>query len=595
MSDKSYTAQSELRRFVRDGLEKAHDFDPLDPMVGLTPKELSGPVLERRTVLRLLAASGALTAAHLMPGIGVAPAAAASGGTLRCGWSGVGEFRTIDPAQINQVLLFQISSNVLSGLTHINPQLQAQGDLALDWEVNDAGTEYIFNLREGVTFHNGDAFTADDVVYTYQRSKDPDKSIHSRVIGNVTDVVRVTDHKVKILLAKPQASMLVKTLERASGRAMTIVSRGAIESMGTSDYGLKTVGTGPFRITDHQLGQSMTLERFEDYYDPDRPKLDKVVIIPIIDPEPIAAAIEAGDIQLIGGNPIAAELTDRFEANPDLNVHIVPGPGFQGVFLNPWRDPMKVTDFDKPVEELKQEPGFKVRLAIAKALDRDLFIKQALFGRGIPAFGTINPAMGFYFDDSIGANSEQRFDLAEARKLLADAGFPGGEGFPTLKILHTPSNRRQCLVIKNILKKNLGIDIELDTKDFPVLIDQFDTMNYDLCRLGSGGDYDPDDGVVDWMQIDSKFNGRNRDKAAMRFGFFSDKEVDALITEQSVTVNPDDRKALVQKVNKITSDKVAQAFLYHPPDVQVTRKEVNFPAESRIPGLVDMDRVTLSG
>ncbi|MFQ5565410.1 MAG: ABC transporter substrate-binding protein, partial [Paracoccaceae bacterium] len=220
MPDKSHPAQCDLRRHVRDGLQQAHDFDPLDPMVGLTAKDLSGPVLERRTVLRLLAASGALTAAHLMPGIGAAPAAAASGGTLRCGWSGVGEFRTIDPAQINQVLLFQISSNVLSGLTHINPQLVAQGDLAIDWEVNEAGTEYTFNLREGVTFHNGDPFTADDVVYTFQRSKDPEKSIHSRVIGNVTDVVRVTDHKVKILLAKPQASMLVKTLERASGRAM---------------------------------------------------------------------------------------------------------------------------------------------------------------------------------------------------------------------------------------------------------------------------------------------------------------------------------------------------------------------------------------
>ena len=168
MSDKKHPAQSELRRLVRDGLEKAYDFDPLDPMVGLTAKELSGPVLERRTVLRLLAASGALTAAHLMPAIGVAPAAAASGGTLRCGWSGVGEFRTIDPAQINQVLLFQISSNVLSGLTHINPQLQAQGDLALDWDVNDAGTEYRSRRREGVTLLNGDPITGGDVVYAWR-------------------------------------------------------------------------------------------------------------------------------------------------------------------------------------------------------------------------------------------------------------------------------------------------------------------------------------------------------------------------------------------------------------------------------------------
>jgi ABC-type transport system substrate-binding protein len=595
MSDRIYPAKSELRRIVREGLEKAHDFDRLDPMVGLMPQDLSGPVLERRTVLRLLAASGALTAAHLMPGFGVTPADAASGGTLRCGWSGVGEFRTIDPAQINQVLLFQIASNVLSGLTHINPQLQAQGDLALDWEVNGAGTEYIFNLREGVTFHNGDAFTADDVIFTYQRSKDPDKSIHSRVVGNVADIEKLGDHKVKIVLNAPQASLLVKTLERSSGRAMTIVSRGALESMGASDYGLKPVGTGPFRVTDHQLGQSMTLERFENYYDSERPKLDKIIITPIIDPEPLAAAIEAGDIQLIGGNPIAAELTDRFEANPDLKVSIVPGPGFQGIFLNPWRDPMKVSDFSKPVEELKKEKGFMVRLAIGKAMDRELFIKQALFGRGTPAYGTINPAMGFYYDDSLGETSEQSFDVAEAQKLLADAGFPGGEGFPTLKILCTPSTRRQCLVIKNILKTNLGITIELDTKDFPVLIDQFQTMDFDLCRLGSGGDFDPDDGVVDWVQTESKFNGRSRDKAAMPFGWFGDPEVDRLVGEQSVTADPEARKALVQQANRITSDKVAQVFLYHPPDVQVIRKEVNFPAESRIPGLVDLDRVTLNG
>ncbi len=269
---------SDLWSFMKSRWDEANDFDPADPMAGLGRQDISGPNLERRTVLRLLAASGALTAAHLMPG--AAPQAqAASGGTLRAGWSGVGELRTIDPAQINQVLLFQIASNVLSGLTHINPQLQAEGDLAIDWEVNADGTEYVFNLREGVTFHNGDAFTADDVIYTYQRSKDPEKSIHSRVVANIKDIEKLGNHKVKLILGAPQASLLVKTLERSSGRAMTIVSRGAIESMGLSEYGLKAVGTGPFKVTDHQLGQSMTLERNENYWDPTRPAVDKVIII----------------------------------------------------------------------------------------------------------------------------------------------------------------------------------------------------------------------------------------------------------------------------------------------------------------------------
>jgi ABC-type transport system substrate-binding protein len=119
-------------------------------------------------------------------------------------------------------------------------------------------------------------------------------------------------------------------------------------------------------------------------------------------------------------------------------------------------------------------------------------------------------------------------------------------------------------------------------------------MNYDLVRLGSGGDYDPDDALVDWMQTTSKFNGRLRDKEKMPFGNFSDTRVDQLIEQQRLETNPDQRKALVQEANKTTSDKVASAFLFHPMDILVHTKAVNFPPESRIPGLVDLDRTTVS-
>lgn len=578
---------------IKDELEHAYDFDPRDPLFGLSKAELSGPRLERRTVLRLLAASGTLAAWHLVPrGIRSAQAQNA-GGTLAAGWSGVGEIRTLDPAQINQVLQFQIASNVLSGLTHINPDLIAEGDLAEDWTVSDDGKEYTFKLREGVTFHNGDPFTADDVLFTYNRSKDPEQSIHARVLSNVADVVKEDDFTVRFVLEAPGASFLTKTLERASGRAMTIVSRGALEELGEAQYGLTPVGTGPFRVTSHQLGQGVVLEKFAGYFDPERPRLDKVTITPIIDPEPLAAAIEAGDIQLIGGNPIAAELIDRFEANPELVVDSVPAPGFQSVWINPWREPFRVTDFNKPLDDLMQENGFKVRLAVAKALDRERFVQQAQFGRGLAAYGTINPAMAFYFDDKLGETSNQRFEPEAAKRLLAEAGFPDGEGVRPLMLLHTPAQRREAQIIKNIFETNLGIEIELDTKDFPVLIDQFNRMEWDLVRLGSGGDYDPDDALVDWMQTDSKFNGPNRDTQEMPFGFFSSEEVDRLIAEQTVEPDLDRRRELVQAANRITSDKVASAFLFHPMDILVYRNTVNFPPESRIPGLVDLDRTTI--
>jgi ABC-type transport system substrate-binding protein len=574
--------------------KEAHDFDPKDPLFGLTRDQMSGSHLSRRATLRLLAAGGALTMAHLAPGATrLAQAAAHGGGTLNCGWAGVAEIVTLDPAQIGQVLQFQIASNIFSGLTHINSDLVAQGDLAESWEVSDDGKVYTFKLREGVMFHNGDAFTADDVLYTFNRSKDPEKSIHSKVIANVANLEKLSDFEVRFTLNRPQASFLPKALERASGRAMTIVCKGALESMGDAKYGLMPVGTGPFKVTEHQMGQGVVLEKFDEYYDPERPKLDKIVIKPIDGAEPLAAAIEAGDIKYIGGNPIAAQLIDRFKKNPDLVVDIKPAPGFQSVWLNPWRDVMKVTDFNKPIDELKKEKGFMVRLALAKALDRETYVKQARFGYAVAAYGTINPAMGFYYDKGIASKSGQAFDPEGARKLLADAGYPGGKGFPELELVVTPQQKRDGLVIANIYKQVLGIKVNVVTKEFSVQIDDFNKMDFDMRLGGSGGDYDPDDGVIDWMQTTSKFNGRTRDKATKPFGFFSEAEADKLIAEQSVTPDPEARKALVQKANAITSDKVACAFLYHPVDVQVYHKSVNFPAESRIPGLHDFDRVTV--
>ena len=579
---------------MREMWNDAHDFDPRDPMVGLTGKDLSGPKLSRRTTLRLLAASGALTAAHLTPGFsGAARAEGMSGGTLNCGWAGVAEIQTLDPAKIGQVLQFQITSNVLSGLMHIDSSLVAQGDLAENWTVSDDGLEYTFKLREGVTFHNGDPFTADDVMFTFERSSNPDISIHSKNLSNVEKLEKLGDYEVKFTLKKPQASFLTKTLERASGRAMTIVSKGALEAMGEAQYGLTPVGTGPFKVTEHVLGQGVVLEKFADYYDPERPKLDKITIKPIDGVEPIAAALEAGDIQYIGGNPLAAQLIDRFKANSDLVVDIKPAPGFQSVWMNPWREPMKVTDFDKPMEELMKDKGFMVRLALAKALDRDAYVKQAHFGYAVPGYGTINPAMAFYYDEGIADKSLQAFDPEGARQLLADAGFPGGKGFPELELITTPAQKRNGLVLANIYKQVLGITIKIVPKEFSVGIQDFNNCEYDMRLGGSGGDYDPDDGVVDWMKTTSKFNGRTRDTEKYAFGYFSNAEADALIDEQSVTADLEKRKELVQKANQITSDRVACGFLYHPVDVQVRHKSVNFPAESRIPGLHDFDRVTL--
>ncbi len=95
--------------------------------------------------------------------------------------------------------------------------------------------------------------------------------------------------------------------------------------------------------------------------------------------------------------------------------------------------------------------------------------------------------------------------------MLADAGFPGGEGFPTLAgLLITPAGKRGY-IIADILKKNLGITIEPGHQGLPVLVETYDAIDFDLLRIGSGGDYDPDDGLVDYFLTTAKFNGLKRD------------------------------------------------------------------------------------
>jgi len=200
--------------------------------------------------------------------------------------------------------------------------------------------------------------------------------------------------------------------------------------------------------------------------------------------------------------------------------------------------------------------------------------------------------MGFFFDPDLGTTSPQRFDPEGAKQLLAEAGYPDGEGFPTIKFLHSPSQRREVQIIADIFKRNLGIEVALDTKDPNVGWEDFLKMDYDMTLIGSGGDFDPDDAVVDWMQTQSKFNGPNRDKDAMAFGYFSDKEADDLVDAQSLETDLDKRKAMVQKANWIHSSKVACAFLYHRMSTLVYRNTINYPDVSRIPGLVELDRIS---
>ena len=216
-------------------------------------------------------------------------------------------------------------------------------------------------------------------------------------------------------------------------------------------------------------------------------------------------------------------------------------------------------------------------------------------GYGVPSFGSINPALAAMYDPTIAEKSQQRYQPDSARELIAAAGFPNGEGMRPLVLTLPIDERRRGQVLADIMKREIGVEIQVDPVDNTVLGQRRDTMDFDLLVQNSGGDFDPDDGLVDFMTSQSKFNGNARDKDKYPFGYFSEAEVDRLVAEQSVTPDPAKRKEVVQKANVLTSDKAAAMFVFHPVTTLVTRQEVNYPAQSRIPDLVDLDLVTVEG
>ncbi|MDR7481801.1 MAG: ABC transporter substrate-binding protein [Armatimonadota bacterium] len=560
----------EERARVLEDLAWAADFDPRDPRLGLDWEDLSSDRLTRRTMLRLVLASGALH--YLVPLFAPAPAFAQGqpGGELKAAWA-VREFTNLDPAYINQVVQFQVTSNVLGGLTHIDAGLIPRPDLAEGWEVSSDGLTWTFRLRRGVRWHNGDRFTADDVVFTFNRTRDPaTQSLHRSILDPIERLEKLDDFTVRFHMKEPRASFLIKITERSSGRALTIVNRRAIQQLGREGHTRRPVGTGPFRIVEHRLGERLVLEKFPDYHVSGRPLVDRVTIFNIEEPATLVSAIESGQVEYINAVPEA--LRPRLAGNPQVTISSADDPGFQAIFFNLRRDKAQRIGRDRlPTDDQK------VRLAMAKGMDRDDLIRRALFGRGVPAYGPIPRAQKQYFRD-LGATSAQRFDPDEARRLLAEAGYPNGF---KIKMLVTPLVRRRGEVIADIYKRTLRLDIELEVVDFPVQVQRLNQGQYELVQIGSGGDPDPDDSIDDWFWSGAKFN---------TFGY-NNPQVDALNDAQRETADVTKRVRWVQAAVDLIAKDAPCVFLFHPMDELAYRKHVR--GVLHIPGLRDLDTITV--
>lgn len=363
----------------------------------------------------------------------------------------------------------QVTTKVFEGLLDYDQNLQPIPCLAKSWTVSPDGKTVTFKLQEGVKFHDGKPFTSEDVKFTVM---DVLKKVHPR--GAITfksvQSIDTPDPMTAVFhLSEPAPYMLMALSGYESPMLPKhIYGQGDIAS---SPYANKPIGTGPFKFVEWQKGQYIRLDRNPDYRVAGEPYLDRIVARFIGDGGTRAAAMESQEVGLAGFSAVLPVDVARLEKLPYIAVtskgYAMQSP-IVGLDINTRKPP-----FD----------NVKVRQAIAYAIDRKFVIDNIWFGFGVPATGPISSnfkANGLYTADVKNYNVPD--GVAQANKLLDEAGFPRGADGTRFSIIHdiTPYGeewRRYGEYVQQQLAK-IGIKATLRYEDVPTWLRRVYT-NYD--------------------------------------------------------------------------------------------------------------------
>ena len=510
---------------------------------------LSGPRVSRRTMMQLAIASGATAFANRFGSLDASAAGgrssqtqrsshqeAKTGGTLRLGF-GLSQIVTLDPAQVNLgIVAGELVANLFSSLVQFDTNLGLVADLAETWEVSPDGMQYTFKLRSGLTFHNGDPLTANDLLYTYQRTTNPDfASPHANKLALISEATAPDDLTFAITMSAPYAPFLATACSRGPGRALTPISKRAIDEMGDEQFGITPIGCGPFKIVPDgvDLASGFKMVAFDGWYG-GRPFVDEIQVQVIPEPSSMVSALEAGDVDMLDIAPAIG--IEQLRGNGDVTVVETPGTNWVGLAMNFARPPWD---------------NVAARMAIAKSVNRDDLITKAFFGVAQPAIGAIAPAFGFAYLPPDQVENPQAYDADAAPGLVEAAGLKDAK--PTL--MFNQGNNRVAEVLQSQMR-DVGIDMQIELLQGAAWNERWLAKDYDWIVNGSVVDADPDDGHWNFFYSTGPWNTYS----------YNNPEVDSLLEQTRTTAVQEDRATLFQQIQATTSQDVAYAFLYHTPD-----------------------------
>ena len=368
------------------------------------------------------------------------------------------EIDSLDPFNATAGDTKAVVDQIFDGLLDVDEDGNLVGDLAESYEISDDGLTYTFKLKEGVKFHDGSDFSADDVYYTYDKlsglsSGEPMSSKFS-VIKEM-EVVSPTEIKM--------------TLDAVNNSFIYLQTQPIIKK-DYEDNQTKPIGTGPYKFVSYTPGEGMVMERFDDYHRADHvAKIKQVNVVRVADNQALVMAINNKEVDL--ASKLTADELEQVKESTDSYSH--PQSLVQLLGLN-----NKVKPFD----------DIRVRQAIAYAIDKDELIEAVAGGKATKIYSSFSPALKDYYNEL-----EEMYptNVEKAKELLAEAGFPDGISFK----MTVPSDYKFHMDTAELVQaqlKKAGINATIDPIEFSTWLDRvYKERDYETTICGFIGYTDP--------------------------------------------------------------------------------------------------------
>ncbi len=496
-----------------------------------------------------LALHGAAAAALLAAGLALSPVQAT---TLR--WAAQNDILTLDPHSQNHATTNAILQHAYEGLTRYNAKYEPEPALATKW-TTISPTQVRFELRKGVKFHDGSPFTADDVVFSFGRIKQPQGTMSIYVAG-ITEIKKIDDHTVDFILAGPNPVLL-----RNIGDFFIMSKTWAEKNKTTNvqDYKAKEEnhasrnvnGTGSYKITGWTPDQRITLAANPDWWDKaNASNVTEVVYTPIKADATRVAALLSGDVDIVTDLPTQ----DVARLRGDSKLKVLDGNEVRTIFiaLDQFNPELKYSD-------VKGKNPFKdkrVREALNIAIDREGIKRATMRGLSLPASIIVAPGVNGHSNE---LDAAIKPDPERAKKLLAEAGYPNGFEFQ----LSCPNNRyvNDEEICQNLVSMwaRIGIKTKLSAEGFATFIQKVQNFDTSAYLLGWGvATFDAQYSLQSLVRTrttgaDGNFN----------FGRVSDAQVDKLVDAMKTETDVAKRNGLIREALQRTRDEYLYVPLHH--------------------------------